>query len=237
MNEKFVQRCNRYYNENKSKLDQDCLRTHEFSIEKKMVFKVPSDVEEIKLVVETNNGLDKILNEDELKKVAIAQMKHECRDINLDTVEDNVLSEDNIEVMKYCIKTGGEIIDGVYKFVCTMDVKELIKMFGEVIKDISVDSMKKVLKIIKNDIKLLFSKKKLKEIEVYLNSCSWFKFCKFALVKIINFIHKLCGRTRESRDFILVEGMYIHVPCKSIAEAYKFVISELQNYKFEDKVK
>lgn len=219
----FIKSCQGYYTELQNKLKQDCFATHQYEIGKYISFKVPSDVEAPKLEVDSV-FLNDYLNKDELKQVALKQMKLETRDIELIS---NDLTEESLTVLKYCIKTGQTIVNGVYKFVCTLNIEDLIKSFGDVISNISVDSIKKIVKFVKSVIKKFFEVKNFDKIKEYIENCKWFKFCKRAFGLIINFIHKLTGK-RTTRDLVEVEGIMINVPSKSLAEAYKTVMEELE---------
>jgi hypothetical protein len=223
----FVSSCQKYYIENLPNLNKDYIRRHEYSIEKYMKFVVPSDVDEVKLEVDSV-FLNDFLTKDEIKKVALEHMKRETRDIEL--VSDS-LTDETLTVMKYCIKTAQTIVNGVYKFVLTLNLDELLHMFGDVLKNISADSIKKLVKYIKSIIRELINAKNYDKIKSYIENCKWLKFCKSAFGKVINFIKKTVNKIKGlvTRDLVEVEGVMIMVPSKTLAEAYKEVMKELES--------
>jgi hypothetical protein len=219
----FITQCQKYYNDAKKLLNENIIKRHEYTIGKFMSFVVPSGVEPVKLEVDSKY-LNDYLKPEELKKVALKQMERECQDIQLISDE---LTEEALTVIKYCIKTGQQVINGAYKFICTLNVEELLKSFGEVISNISLESIKKIVKFVKTVVRKIFDEKNFEKIKRYIEGCKWFKFCKQAFGMIINFINKLLGK-KSTRDLVEVEGVMINVPSKSLAEAYQIVMGELK---------
>ena len=68
------------------------------------------------------------------------------------------------------------------------------------------------------------------KVKKYIESCKWFKYCKTAYGMVISFIKKQINRIKGvgTRDLVEVEGVWINVPSKSLAEAYQEVMKEFE---------